>query len=456
MKIGLVLAGGGGKGAYELGVWKALRELNLTKYISVFSGTSIGAFNSVLFAMDEMEKAEKLWEEVTMEKLVPVSKTELIKRGIGLYIGGKNLQLAKKFLTDKLEHGAISNDGAVEMVEKYLDFDKIKENGRICYAACTKLPNLNTKYFRINDYDNETAKKIVLASASLPLIYDSTEIFGEKYIDGGIADNVPIQPVYGEGCDIIIVVLLSKDVQIDRSLYPNSSLIIISPENLSENTITGTLNLDTAAKRIRIIEGYNDTINKIDPIIKLIKFVNKKEEEIKNPTLYKTYKYLKDIKIETEGRLVILTNYNNMLKEILKKDEIAAMKARDKARVSVLRLVNSEIKAYEVNNREDIPDENVIKIIEKSIKQTKEALEYAVKANNEEKIAEGKFALEVLTPYLPKQLTEEEVNAMLKEIITKGNYTAKDMGKIMKEIMPMVNGKFDRAKINPMVKNILS
>lgn len=300
MKIGLVLAGGGGKGAYELGVWKALRELNLTKYISVFSGTSIGAFNSVLFAMDEMEKAEKLWEEVTIEKLVPVSKTELIKRGIGLYIGGKNLQLAKKFLTDKLEHGAISNDGAVEMVEKYLDFDKIKENGRICYAACTKLPNLNTKYFRINDYDNETAKKIVLASASLPLIYDSTEIFGEKYIDGGIADNVPIQPVYGEGCDIIIVVLLSKDVQIDRSLYPNSSLIIISPENLSENTITGTLNLDTAAKRIRIIEGYNDTINKIDPIIKLIKFVNKKEEEIKNPTLYKTYKYLKDIKNKIE------------------------------------------------------------------------------------------------------------------------------------------------------------
>ena len=58
-----------------------------------------------------------------------------------------------------------------------------------------------------------------------------------------------------------------------------------------------------------------------------------------------------------------------MLKETLKKDEIAAMKARDKAKVNVLRLVNAEIKAYEVNNREDISDENVIKIIEKSIKQ---------------------------------------------------------------------------------------
>lgn len=144
-----------------------------------------------------------------------------------------------------------------------------------------------------------------------------------------------------------------------------------------------------------------------------------------------------------------------MLKELLKKDEIAAMKARDKKRVSVLRLVSSEIKAYEVNNRKDIPDEDVIKIIERSIKQTKEALEYAVQSNNEEKIEEGNFALEVLTPYLPKQLTEQEVLDMLKEIISKSNYTSKDMGKIMKEIMPMVNGKFDRAKINPMVKGLL-
>lgn len=144
-----------------------------------------------------------------------------------------------------------------------------------------------------------------------------------------------------------------------------------------------------------------------------------------------------------------------MLKEVIKKDEIAAMKARDKARVNVLRMVNSEVKAYEVNNRETISDENVIKIIEKNIKQTKEALDYAEKANDEERITEGKFALEVLTPYLPKQLTEEEVTDMLKEIISNGNYTVKDMGKIMKEIMPKVNGKFDRSKINPMVKQLL-
>ena len=296
MKIGLVLAGGGGKGAYELGVWKALDELKLTKYITVFSGTSIGAFNSVLFAMNDMKKADELWEEVTMDKLVPISKSELIKRGIGLYIGGKNLQLAKKFLNYKLEHGAIANDGAIEVVEKYLDFNKIKENNKICYAACTKLSDFSAKYFKINDFDEETGKKIVLASASLPLIYDCTEVLGEKYIDGGIADNIPIQPVYGENCNIIIVVLLSKEVQVDRTLYPNSKLIVISSENLDENTITGTLNLNTDAKRIRIIEGYNDTINKLEPIKELFEYISKEEEERKNPILYKTYKWLRKVK----------------------------------------------------------------------------------------------------------------------------------------------------------------
>lgn len=296
MKIGLVLAGGGGKGAYELGVWKALDELKLTKYITVFSGTSIGAFNSVLFAMNDMKKADELWEEVTMDKLVPISKSELIKRGIGLYIGGKNLQLAKKFLNYKLEHGAIANDGAIEVVEKYLDFNKIKENNKICYAACTKLSDFSAKYFKINDFDEETGKKIVLASASLPLIYDCTEVLGEKYIDGGIADNIPIQPVYGENCNIIIVVLLSKEAQVDRTLYQNSKLIVISPENLDENTITGTLNLNTDAKRIRIIEGYNDTINKLEPIKELFEYISKEEEERKNPILYKTYKWLRKVK----------------------------------------------------------------------------------------------------------------------------------------------------------------
>ena len=140
-----------------------------------------------------------------------------------------------------------------------------------------------------------------------------------------------------------------------------------------------------------------------------------------------------------------------MLKELIKKDEIAAMKAK----VSVLRLVNADIKEFEINERENISDEGIIKIVEKNIKQIKETLEYCKQLNDEGKISEGNFALEILTPYLPKQLEEEVVKDMLKEIIANGNYTAADMGKIMKEIMTKVTGKFDRSKINPMVKKLL-
>ncbi|MBU5455325.1 GatB/YqeY domain-containing protein [Caproiciproducens sp. MSJ-32] len=144
-----------------------------------------------------------------------------------------------------------------------------------------------------------------------------------------------------------------------------------------------------------------------------------------------------------------------MLKEELKKNEIAAMKARDKQTVNVLRLVNSEIKAYEVNERQEASDDVVIKIIEKQIKQLKETLEYSKQLNDEEKVAEGTFAINLLTPYLPAQLSEEEVEKMIRDIISANNYTKADMGKIMKEIMPKIAGRFDRSKINPMVKNIL-
>lgn len=295
MKIGLVLSGGGGKGAYELGVWKSLKDLKLDNYIDVFSGTSIGAFNAVLFAQDDMRLAEELWNEITMDKLVPLSKFELFKKGMGLVIGAKNINFAKKYMNQNLEEGAVSKDGAVEIIEKYLKIDRIKKREKVCYVACTELPDIKVKYFRLNNYEDKVAKAMVLASASLPLIYDSTAIFECNYVDGGIVDNTPIQPVYGEGCDIIIVVLLSKDGKVDRSLYPNTHIIEIYPRNLEETVITGTLNLDHDSKRNRIKEGYNDTKVLLEPIILMANFQKEKEEENLYPKSYKIYNFLKKI-----------------------------------------------------------------------------------------------------------------------------------------------------------------
>ena len=269
MKIGLVLAGGGGKGAYELGVWKALKELSIDKYIDVFSGTSIGAFNAALFAQDDLEKAVELWDKVTMDSLVPISKFNLVKKGIALSVGAKNMNFVKKYMVSSLENGAVSKDGLVQIMDNYININKIKKRKKICYATCTQIPDFKVKYFKLNDYNVADAKEIIMASASLPLIYESAQIEGKRYLDGGLVDNLPIQPVYGEGCDTIIVVLLSKDVKVDRSLYPNAQIIEIYSKELEENVINGVLNLDINAKKNRINHGYNDAKNLLEPIINL-------------------------------------------------------------------------------------------------------------------------------------------------------------------------------------------
>lgn len=296
MKVGLVLSGGGGKGAYELGVWKALVEMNLDKHIKVISGTSIGAFNAALFAQGDMDNAQALWDEVTMDKLVPMSKMDLLKKGVALALGVKSLNFVKKHMSDKLENGDFPKDGAYEVVNKFIDINKVKESGKICYAACTELPECKVKYFKINDYDEDVGREIIMASASLPLIYDSSEVEGKKYLDGGMVDNTPIQPVYGEGCDLIIVVHLSKEASVDRSLYPNAQIIEIVPKSLDDSMINGTLNLDIDAKRMRAQQGYEDTMNLLRPIITLAKTNFEYEMNEKNPVLYRMFNSFRSFK----------------------------------------------------------------------------------------------------------------------------------------------------------------
>ncbi|MEG2935342.1 MAG: patatin-like phospholipase family protein [Clostridium sp.] len=269
MKVGLVLSGGGGKGAYELGVWKAIKELGLDKYVTAVSGASIGAMNAMLFAQNDYEEALKMWEEVTIEKLLPINNKELIKKGVTLAIGSMTLEVVRKHMPKLLEQGDVPRDGAIEMISKYMNFDKLKSTGVNCYVSCTETTEFKAEYFKINDYDEETARDMILASSSLPMIYESAEVLGKKYLDGGLVDNTPIKPLYDEKCDIIIAVLLSKEAKIERELFPNAKIISIVPSIMENKVLEGLLNLDEEAKDKRIERGYEDTKNLLEPIFTL-------------------------------------------------------------------------------------------------------------------------------------------------------------------------------------------
>lgn len=273
MKLGLVLSGGGGKGAYELGVFMALQELGIAERIDVFSGTSIGAINAALFAQGDVVAAIGMWEEVTIDKLIPLSKLQLVKRGIGIAIGGKMIQINKNYVAQKMAEGAVAKAGAIEIIDKYVDIEEIKRGEKTCFATCTELPSLEATYFQIDQYDAQLGKEMVIASASLPHIYDCAQILGKQYVDGGVVDNTPVRPVVDAGCEIIIVVHLNPGAHIERSLYPGVLFLEIVPRQVIGNILTGTLNLDTEAKKLRIKQGYQDTIDQIYPVMALTKML---------------------------------------------------------------------------------------------------------------------------------------------------------------------------------------
>lgn len=130
-------------------------------------------------------------------------------------------------------------------------------------------------------------------------------------------------------------------------------------------------------------------------------------------------------------------------------DEIkAAMKVRDKNRLSILRQVHGEIKNIEVNERREITDADVDAMLKRTIKQTKETLDGSIKAgNDQERTDRLTEQVEILESYLPKQVSGEELIALIEEVLAEtGAATKKEMGKVMGTLTQKTGGNFDKAQ----------
>ena len=145
-----------------------------------------------------------------------------------------------------------------------------------------------------------------------------------------------------------------------------------------------------------------------------------------------------------------------LLQEILA-DIKAAMKAHDTVTLEVLRTLHSDIKNVAINAKKDVTDEVVLDVLGKSIKQRNESIEMLRKGGREESAQEEEKTLAVYQKYLPKQLTEDEVKALIEEIKAQvGAQGPKDMGKIMKELSPKTKGRFDGRRVSDLVKAALA
>lgn len=124
-----------------------------------------------------------------------------------------------------------------------------------------------------------------------------------------------------------------------------------------------------------------------------------------------------------------------------------AMKAKDKTRLSILRQVHGEIKNIEVNERRDITDEDVNAMLKRVIKQTRETLDGSIKAaNNQERTDMLAEQVEILENHLPKQIAGEELSALIGQTIAEiGATSKKDMGRVMGALTKATGGNFDKA-----------
>lgn len=141
----------------------------------------------------------------------------------------------------------------------------------------------------------------------------------------------------------------------------------------------------------------------------------------------------------------------------MNKDLIDAMKNKDKDKLTTLRMVKGAMQLERINNKKEENEELLIETVSKQIKMRKESILEFEKANREDLIAATKKEIDILSEYLPKQLTEEETDKIIDDIFDKVKPTsAKEMGIVMKEVTPLLKGKADMKEVSNKIKERIS
>lgn len=145
------------------------------------------------------------------------------------------------------------------------------------------------------------------------------------------------------------------------------------------------------------------------------------------------------------------------LKQVLLDDLKTAMKEKDNIRKNVITMVRAGILQVEKDKKIELGDEGVLEVIAKAVKQRKDSLPEYEKSNRPDLVENLKREIDILMSYLPQQLSEDELDSIITQTIYEvGAQSAKDMGRVMKALMPKVKGRADGRLVNELVKKHLS
>ncbi len=246
---GLVLAGGGAKGAYQIGAWKALKEMGVT--FNAIAGTSIGSINGALIAADDYENAHQLWLNISIDKGLRINE-ELPDP--------ENLFSKKNWGTlfkEVIKNGGLDASPAAEFVSQYVDEKKVRENGIPLFAVTVQMTQgVTPREISIDEIPEGELTDYLMASSNIPLAVGIGPE-GEKFLDGGVYDNIPIMTLKKRGYNKIIILDISNLKGLGHTMNTaNSQVVHIRPYNT--DMLGGFMDLDAEAVEKRIQLGYFD------------------------------------------------------------------------------------------------------------------------------------------------------------------------------------------------------
>ena len=205
MKRAIVLAGGGAKGSYQFGFWKAIRELEID--FDIVTGSSVGALNGALMASGLYDSGLEMWSSITTSDIVTTSPSQIsqIIDTDGIVASLKSIfgDLSESAVNIKMDPFPLDH-----LIKKYLNEKLLRESPIDFGLVVSEYPNMKTRSVKLSEIPYGMLSDYLLASSTVYPSMEPRDIAGKKYVDGGYSDNFPINLALDMGAEDIIGVNL--------------------------------------------------------------------------------------------------------------------------------------------------------------------------------------------------------------------------------------------------------
>ncbi len=253
-EYGLVLEGGGAKGAYQIGAWKALREEGVK--IKGIAGASVGSLNGALICMDDLDRAEEIWKNIDYSQVMSVSNEtmEALKKKDFKSLNLQEL-IAKGF--QLVKDGGFDITPLKDLIANVVgDEARIVDSDRELYSVTYSVSDHKELVVDLRKGEMGTVKDMLLASAYF-LAFKNEKLGGKRYMDGGGFNNVPLDVLIDHGYEDIIVIRIygwGADKERVVKIPDGTKVYHIAPRQ----DLGGILEFDKKQARKNLTLGYYD------------------------------------------------------------------------------------------------------------------------------------------------------------------------------------------------------